>query len=403
MQSPGLIGHKTPFYLYDLDLLERTIGAAASAASSRGYNIHYALKANHETGVVSQILDKGIGIDCVSGGELERALELGCPAGNIVFAGVGKTDDEIIRAIESGILCLNCESLEELEVIDKLASASKRQVRVALRVNPDIDPLTHQKISTGKEEDKFGISTAYLQDALDFCKESSSIIFAGLHFHIGSQIMSAGPYIELCKRVNAIWRTFSIDSYGGWILNLGGGLGVNYEDPDNNSVPDFESYFSIFSEYLDIPGDVSIHFELGRSLVAQCCRLITRVLYVKKGLSKKMMIVDAGMTELLRPALYQAVHGIENLCSSRPSKVYDVVGPACESSDIFARDIELPEAARGDIIAIKSCGAYVQSMSLNYNLRTKAESVYFYPQSESNVPALNGHPVKTGASLQEAF
>ncbi len=366
----------TPFYLYDLDLLEKTISQAAMAASKHNFNLHYAIKANHESAIAACMREYGLGIDCVSGNEVRMALSEGFDAEKIVFAGVGKTDQDICHAIENDILALNAESVEELKVIHCLARSLGRRARVALRVNPGVDALTHQYITTGLDENKFGIPVGQLQSALDFCHCSEHIQFMGLHFHIGSQITSLQPYIGLCNRVNEIWKTCEVDRYGGCMLNLGGGLGIDYEEPGKNAVPDFSSFFSALSNHLNLPRHVRLHAELGRSLVGQCGSLITRVLFVKQGVRKKFVITDAGMTELMRPSLYQAKHHIDNLSSHSDKQFYDVVGPICESSDVFSRNISLPGTKRNDLLAIRSCGAYAQSMSLRYNLREEAPAVF---------------------------
>ena len=366
----------TPFYLYDLDLLHRTANIAAREAGRYGYKVHYAIKANHESPVLEVIRRAGFGIDCVSGNEVEKALMQGFDADQITFAGVGKTDQEILTALENQIFSLNCESLEELEVIAELALKKGRQANVALRVNPGIDANTHKLITTGLHENKFGIPLDQLGKALQFCQENQSIKFIGLHFHIGSQITRHEPFEKLCRKASEIWRVFDISSYGGSVLNLGGGLGIHYEDPVSNPVPDFPGFFRLVAGNLDTPPEVNIHFELGRSLVGQCGSLVTRVLYVKKGEEKIFLVTDAGMTELLRPALYNAFHKIENISARGPEFPYDVVGPICESSDVFAKGILLPQSSRGDILFIRSCGAYAQSMSLRYNLRTPAPAFY---------------------------
>lgn len=366
----------TPFFLYDLDLLDRTLHAAAAAAAKHDYKVHYAIKANSEQQVCRRIRKNGFGLDCVSGNEIAAGLAAGFSASSIVFAGVGKSDEEIIYALEQDIFCLNCESLEELEVIASLASQRNRIARVALRVNPGVDAGTHKNITTGLDENKFGIHLSQLQTALDFCYASEHLRFLGLHVHIGSQIRAAEPFINLAKRVSQIWQDFQIDSYHPTIINLGGGLGIDYENPQGNPIPDFDAFFAIFAAHLAIPGHIAVHFELGRSLVGQSASLYSKVLYVKQGVNKKFVIADAGMTELLRPALYQAVHKVENISSQLPSENYDVVGPACESSDVFAKNLSLPQTRRGDMLAIRSCGAYAQSMSLHYNLRAKASAYY---------------------------
>ncbi|MGF1586222.1 MAG: diaminopimelate decarboxylase [Bacteroidales bacterium] len=369
-------GIKTPFYLYDLDLLDDTLSSASQAAAMHNYTIHYAIKANHNSVISSRIRDYGFGVDCVSGNEIRKALESGFPAKGIVFAGVGKSDADIVLALEEEIFCINCESVEEVEVISDLARLTGRVARIALRVNPSVDAATHHYIATGMDENKFGISLPHLRTALDICDKSPNIEFMGLHFHIGSQITTLEPFRRLCARVNHIWEEFNIKGYGGHILNLGGGFGIDYTNPEGNPIPDFNSFFTVFSENLNVPEETSIHFELGRSLVGQSGRIVTKVLYTKQGIGKKFIIADAGMTELMRPSLYQAKHKITSISSSGPTEKYDVVGPVCESSDVFAKDIELPETTRGDFLQIHSCGAYAESMTLNYNLRDTAGSVY---------------------------
>ncbi len=374
-------GIKTPYYLYDLDLLRKTLDRARQASAQHGYHIHYAIKANHNPIITGIINDYGFGIDCVSGNEVMEALHRGFPAEEIVYAGVGKSDDEIRQALENDIFCFNVESVEELQVIEEIASEMNRPARVAVRVNPGVEAHTHKYITTGLDENKFGIHPSQLQVALDLCSQSQWLHFMGLHFHIGSQITSLQPYIELCNRVNEIWEEFAISSLGATILNMGGGLGVNYDDPEGNPVPDFGSFFNAIAENLKVPDHIQVHFELGRSLVAQCGKLIAKVLYTKKGVDKEFAITDAGMTELMRPALYQAKHQIENLSNTGEIHTYDVVGPVCESSDVFGKAVQLPITRRGDLLAIKSCGAYAESMMLRYNMRARARS-YFLDSGE---------------------
>ena len=369
-------GIRTPFYCYDLDLLRETVDLASAEADRYGYIIHYAIKANHNPVIAGIIKDRGLGADCVSGNEVRRSLEVGFPERGIVFAGVGKTDEEINFALDKDIFCLNCESVEELQVINEIAGSRGEIARVALRVNPAVAAGTHHHITTGMDENKFGIGLPHLRTALDLCESSENLDFIGLHFHIGSQITSLGPYIKLCDRVSIIWKEYNIEEYGGYVLNLGGGFGIDYYDPEGNPIPDFKSFFALFSENLRLPGGTEVHFELGRSLVGQCGRLVTRVLYTKKGVGKNFVITDAGMTELMRPSLYQAVHRIINTSSSGEPETYDVVGPVCESTDVFSRDTVLPLTKRGDLIQILSCGAYAESMTLNFNLRQKPDIVY---------------------------
>ncbi len=407
MLLPQLIN--TPSYLYNLDLLDETLQQARECARKFDFTIHYAIKANNNPVILSKILQIGFGIDCVSGNEVSAALEAGFAPSGIVFAGVGKTDEEIRLALENDIFCLNCESLEELQVIAEIAEEMNKSARVALRIIPDIEAHTHKNITTGLEENKFGIHPAILHKSLEFCDENPYIDFIGLHFHIGSQIMSEEPFIELAKKASRLWHDFEIEKHGGYILNLGGGLGINYINPIENSAPDFGKFFGIFNEYLDLPANVRVHFELGRSLVGQCGKLYTKVLYVKEGRLKKHIITDAGMTELLRPALYQAYHKIENISGGSESYGnYDIVGPVCESTDQFAKNIELPLTKRGDLLCIYSCGAYVESMRLHYLLREPIEIYYysrgiFYKDENllKEIIQKNGHHTIDSITLKE--
>lgn len=381
MHSPETIIPQTPYYQYNLDLLDSSLASATKEAGRHGFQIHYALKANYDSKVLVRVRAAGLGMDCVSGNEVTHALEHGFHPGQIVFAGVGKTDSEIETALRNNILSLNIESVEELEVVGVIAARLGIMAPVALRVNPDIEAMTHSHISTGRLENKFGIPVARLQEALDICHINPWIIFRGLHFHIGSQITSLLPYENLCTTINKIWIDFKLESYGGNMINLGGGLGIDYLDPVKNAIPDFAGFFEVFDKNLDLPKRVIRHFELGRSLVGQCGSLITRVIYVKEGVGKKHVIVDAGMTELIRPALYGASHLIENLTSVAGDEKYDVVGPICESSDCFGKDVVLPVTSRGDLLKIHSCGAYAESMSMNFNLRGMIGKVYLEKKS----------------------
>jgi diaminopimelate decarboxylase len=388
-------GIETPFYLYDTGLLERTLGAACDASSRFGYELHYAVKANHQPEVLARIAARGLGADCVSGGEVAAAMDAGFRPGSIVFAGVGKTDEEIVLALENRVGCIHCESLQELEIVAGLARQMGHRARVALRVNPEVDAQTHRLITTGLAENKFGIPLTQLQPALEICKREEALVLEGLHFHIGSQILEEGPFVALCRKASDIWREFRLDAHGAMSLNLGGGLGIHYEDPRGHPVPDFHGFFSLFDRHLQVPPQVKIRFEPGRSIVGQCASLITRVLFVKEGIQRLFLVVDAGMTELLRPALYQARHHIDNLSSRAGVRRYHVVGPACETTDSFGTDVSLPLARRGDLLAIRSCGAYGQSMSLRYNLRREAPA-YYYEENPFPGPPAGREPARTG-------
>ncbi len=367
---------KTPFYYYDVELLEENLKSLTTEARRYGYHIHYALKANANIPLLGIIRRYGLGADCVSGSEIDRALHAGFAPESIVFAGVGKRDDEIIFALQNDIFAFNCESLQELEVIDALAAQLGKTARVALRLNPDVDPHTHEYITTGKEENKFGIPHTQLEEALRIVERSNHLELIGLHFHIGSQITDLTVFKELALQVNRIQQKIVAMGYTLPHLNLGGGLGIDYEHPDAHPIPDYAHYFETIATHLQpLPGQ-QIHFELGRAVVGQCGSLITRVLYVKKGLNKRFAVVDAGMTDLIRPALYGAFHQIQNLTGNGAEQIYDVVGPVCESSDFLGKDVPLPEVKRGDLLAVRSAGAYGQVMASHYNLRDFPGEVY---------------------------
>ena len=367
----------TPFYHYDLSLLQSTLDLAKKEANKFGYILHYALKANFDKKVLETVKKSGFGIDCVSGGEVKLALESGFSADEVVFAGVGKSDYEINLSLDANIFCFNCESIPEIEVINELAAAKNKTARIALRINPDVAANTHKYITTGLKENKFGINMWELDAVIEALKSCKNIHLSGLHFHIGSQITDLSSFKNLCNRVNLIQEWFVSRNITIEFLNMGGGLGINYHEPATDSIPDFVSYFRIFKEFLELLPGQKVHFELGRSIVGQCGNLITRVLYVKKGIHTNFLILDAGMTELIRPMLYQAHHEIENISANTNNvETYDVVGPICESTDCFAKKLELPETFRGDIFRIYSAGAYGEVMASNYNLKTLHPAIY---------------------------
>lgn len=361
---------ETPFYYYDTDLLKMTLlEINREAGKHEGFCVHYAVKANANPKLLKIICQSGIGADCVSGGEIQAAINCGFPAGKIVFAGVGKSDREIELGIDRGISCFNVESIPELEVINGIAEQKGKVANVAFRINPDIGAHTHANITTGLAENKFGIPMDEMERVIDIAAGMKNVSFKGLHFHIGSQILDMGDFEALCNRINDLQQQLEQHHVIVESLNVGGGLGVDYYNPDRVAVPDFKSYFATYSRMLKLRPGQKLHFELGRSVVAQCGSLITRVLYVKEGVAKKFLIVDAGMTDLIRPALYQAYHKIENISSDEPLATYDVVGPICESSDVFSKAADINGSRRGDIIAIRSAGAYGEIMASQYNCR----------------------------------
>lgn len=365
---------KTPFYYYDIEILNNTLTLLKKESEKGGYKVHYAVKANANPRLMKIISSFGIGADCVSWNEIQRALETGFRPEDIVFAGVGKTDREIESALKADILCFNCESVQELEVTNSIAGRLGKYASVAVRINPYIDAHTHRHITTAIEESKFGIRVNELDDVLRLLSRLDNIRLKGIHFHIGSQITRMAVFKSLCTRIKELHDWFSSRNIDLKLINAGGGLGIDYDHPDK--LPAFDEYFSIFREMVKLRPDQELHFEPGRALTGQCGTLITRVLYVKEGDKTRFAIVDAGMTDLIRPALYQAVHKIQNLSSIGNPGMYDIVGPVCESTDTFGKYIELPETRRDDFIAIRSAGAYGESMASRYNLRDLPGSVF---------------------------
>ena len=361
---------ETPFYYYDLELLKATLHEMNACIKDLPYKVHYAVKANANPRILHEIKEAGLSIDCVSGGEIVAALAAGFKGDTIAFAGVGKTDKEISLGINHDIFCFNVESLAELEVINEIAAAKGKIANIALRINPNIDAHTHEYITTGLSENKFGINLEQIDMAVDKAMSMPDVNLIGLHFHIGSQLLDFTPYKMLCDRINDLQDHFEARGISFKIINVGGGLGINYENPNENPIPDFKSYFDTFRNNLKLRKGQELHFELGRAIVGQCGSLITRVIYVKNGTTKNFVIVDAGMTDLIRPALYQAHHVAENITSPATETArYDIVGPICESSDKFASDETLPLTHRGDLLALRSAGAYGEVMAMQYNCR----------------------------------
>ena len=361
---------QTPFYYYDTELLRETLRAINSEAQKHeGFCVHYAVKANANPRILRIIREAGLGADCVSGGEIEASVRAGFPSSKIVFAGVGKSDWEINLGLDNDIFCFNVESIPELEVINELAAARGKVARVAFRLNPNVGAHTHANITTGLAENKFGIDMRDMLKVIEEAQGMQNVKVVGLHFHIGSQILDMGDFEALCNRVNELQLELERHCIKVEHINVGGGLGVDYQHPNRVSIPDFKSYFDTYAKKLKLRPGQTLHFELGRAVVAQCGSLITRTLYVKEGSVKKFAIVDAGFTDLIRPALYQAYHKIENLSSDEDPDTYDVVGPICESTDVFAKQIDLNRTHRGDLLAIRSAGAYGEIMASQYNCR----------------------------------
>jgi diaminopimelate decarboxylase len=360
---------QTPFYYYDLDVLRKTLEEINIQSQKSNFHVHYAMKANVNSSVLAVIKDAGLGADCVSGGEVQAAIDAGISPSKVVFAGVGKADWEINLGLDNDIFCFNVESIPELEVINELAATKGKVAKVALRINPNVSANTHHYITTGLSENKFGINMSELDQVIDLFPTLANVKLIGIHFHIGSQITDLTSFQGLCVRVNELQEYFLSRNVILEHINVGGGLGINYEHPNHFPIPEFEAYFKIFRDHLHLQPNQTLHFELGRAVVAQCGSLISKVLYVKQGSSKKFAILDAGFTDLIRPALYQAYHHIENLSSDLAVEPYDVVGPICESSDTFAKGFVLNQTKRGDLIALRSAGAYGEIMASQYNLR----------------------------------
>ena len=361
---------QTPFYYYDTELLRETLRAINNEAQKHeGFCVHYAVKANANPRILRIIREAGLGADCVSGGEIEASVKAGFPSSKIVFAGVGKSDWEINLGLDNDIFCFNVESIPELEVINELAAAKGKVARVAFRLNPNVGAHTHANITTGLAENKFGIDMRDMLKVINEAQDMANVKVVGLHFHIGSQILDMGDFEALCNRVNELQLELERHQITVEHINVGGGLGVDYQHPNRVSIPDFKAYFDTYAKKLKLRPGQTLHFELGRAVVAQCGSLITRTLYIKEGSIKKFAIVDAGFTDLIRPALYQAYHKIENITSDEPADTYDVVGPICESTDVFAKQIDLNRAHRGDLLAIRSAGAYGEIMASQYNCR----------------------------------
>ena len=361
---------QTPFYYYDSEVLRQTLKTInEEAGKHEGFVVHYAIKANANPKVLRIIREAGLGADCVSGGEIEASIKAGFPASKIVYAGVGKADWEINLGLDNDIFCFNVESIPELEVINDLAAKKGKVARVAFRLNPNVGAHTHANITTGLAENKFGIAMRDMLKVIEEASKMANVKFVGLHFHIGSQILDMGDFQALCNRVNELQDELERHRIRVEHINVGGGLGVDYEHPNRLPIPDFKAYFDTYAKKLKLRNGQTLHFELGRAVVAQCGSLITRTLYIKEGATKRFAIVDAGFPDLIRPALYQAYHKIENISSEEPKEAYDVVGPICESTDVFAKQIDLNKTHRGDMLAIRSAGAYGEIMASQYNCR----------------------------------
>ena len=361
---------ETPFYYYDMKVLRDTLDTIRKEAGKyENFEVHYAVKANANPKILKAIREAGLGADCVSGGEVRASVNAGFPNDKIVYAGVGKTDKEINYSLDHDIFCFNVESVPELEIINELAAAKGKVAQVAFRINPNVGAHTHANITTGLAENKFGISMEDMDMVIEMAEKMKNVKFIGLHFHIGSQILEMDDFVALCNRVNELQEHLAKHHIICEHINVGGGLGIDYHHPNHLPIPNFADYFATYHKFLHLQPTQTLHFELGRAVVGQCGSLISKVTYVKQGSNKQFAILDAGMTDLIRPALYQAYHRIENITSDEAEETYDVVGPICESSDVFLKAVDLNKAHRGDLFALRSAGAYGEIMASGYNCR----------------------------------
>src|ERR1700690_1051390 len=362
----------TPVYIYSASTLVRHFKAYDEAFDGKHHIICFALKANSNSAVIRLFANQGSGADVVSGGELFRALKAGVPAKKIVYAGVGKTADEIRFALKSKILMFNVESENELREIDRIAADMKVKASIALRINPDIDPQTHPYISTGLKKHKFGIP---IDDALEhykFAKSLKNIAVVGIHKHIGSQLTKISPFVDALKRILILIDELAKSGIKIDFLDMGGGLGITYLDEQPPQPRDLAGQILPLLE----GRDVTVVMEPGRSLVGNAGILVTKTLYLKEGEEKNFIIVDAGMNDLMRPSLYNAYHRIQPVVKTRrDTLIADVVGPICESGDFLAKDREIPKVKQGEYLAIMSAGAYGFSMSSTYNSRPRVAEV----------------------------
>lgn len=364
----------TPFHAYSASYLRERIDALHDALEGLDFQVCYAVKANSNIAILQLMADAGVGADIVSSGEMRRSLRAGISAKRIVFSGVGKSAEEINEALDAGIERFNVESEDELHLLQRLTAERDVIAHASVRVNPDVDAQTHAKISTGKSENKFGVS---IEEARRWFAASSlltHVCLDGLHMHIGSQMLSVAPVRAAMQRVAALWRELAEAGHGIACIDVGGGLGVCYREGHDQPVS-VEDYARAIRE--ELAGfDGRILLEPGRWLVAEAGVLLTRVLRVKHGQSRYFLVVDAAMTELIRPTLYDAWHEIVPVTNeARPLRAYDVVGPVCETSDTFARDRELPQCVAGDLLMIKATGAYGAAMASGFNSRPLAAEV----------------------------
>lgn len=364
----------TPLYVYSRAALTLAYDAYASACAGRRASVHVSVKANSNLAVLNVFARLGAGFDIVSGGELARVLAAGGKAENVVFSGVGKQADEIRKALEAGVKCFNVESMPELERLNEVAGAMGRTAPVSLRVNPDVDPKTHPYISTGLKANKFGVAFDEAPEAYRRAAALPHLVVVGIDCHIGSQITDIAPYLDAADRLLALVEQMETEGIAIHHIDVGGGLGITYDD---ETPPDTSVFVRTLLDHIEARGHGhrSVFFEPGRSVTGNAGMLLTRVEFLKPGAEKNFAIVDAAMNDLARPAMYQAFHAIEPVVPRNAApRLYDVVGPVCESGDWLGRDRSLA-VIPGDLLAIRSAGAYGFVMSSNYNTRPRAAEV----------------------------
>jgi diaminopimelate decarboxylase len=362
----------TPFYCYSLPTLHRHIRAFEEPLAGVDHQTCFAMKANSSLAILSYMAGQGLGADVVSGGELYRALKAGIPAAKVVYSGVGKTTDEIDMAIQAGIMMFNIESEQELEVINERAGTLGKKAPISIRVNPDVDPMTHPYISTGMKKNKFGIDVEASMAQYLLAKNMENIEIVGIDCHIGSQLTDLSPFLDAVDRLKMLVEKLGGHGIALKYLDLGGGLGITYSDEEP---PHPRDYCRAITDAVG-PLGMKLIFEPGRVIVGNAGVMVTSVLYRKLTRDKTFIVVDAGMNDLIRPSLYGAYHDIKSLKETGNSReTVDVVGPICESGDFLAKDRELPALARGDMIAVMSAGAYGFTMASNYNSRTRPPEV----------------------------
>ncbi|MFA7090648.1 MAG: diaminopimelate decarboxylase [Arcobacteraceae bacterium] len=363
--------YHTPYYVYDFDHITKQYNELKEAFKARKSILAYAVKANSNLSVIKHLASLGAGADCVSIGEVKRALKVGIAPYKIIFSGVGKTDDEIRQALEFGILMINVESAAELNRVEVIAQELNKVARISIRVNPNIDPKTHPYISTGLHENKFGVDIDTAKRMYIQCKNSDHLEPVGIHCHIGSQLTQLEPIIEAVEIVANLVKTLMAIKIELNFFDVGGGLGIVY---DNEALIDTNEYAQAILKQL-FGLDLTVVCEPGRFIVGNSGVFVTKVLYEKINGNKRFVIVDGAMNDLIRPSLYNAFHKIEVLNDEKEKSLCNLVGPVCESGDFFGKNIELPLTQHNDLVAIYSAGAYGFTMASNYNTRGKVAEI----------------------------